>query len=175
MKKLDKKTEQFLLSKTQFNVEEIQDWFTTFSQECPNGLLLRDKVDELFKEMNIGGQDLDQFLQDVFKLFDRECVGGLTFVQFMLASDLMGRRPVEARIRWNFHLFDSDGSGSIDSGEIIDLLLALMTSTGRKTSRFDVIQKSDELFGGLKQTEFSQVTDLGLGLFLFFLFVCSSF
>ena len=23
-----------------------------------------------------------------------------------------GRRPVEARIRWNFHLFDSDGSGT---------------------------------------------------------------
>lgn len=83
---LDLKDEdiEFLTSNTPYTATEIKDWYKSFQKECPNGKLNQKKFIDIYKLFFHHGNP-EKFCAHVFRTFDEDGSGSITFKEFLLA------------------------------------------------------------------------------------------
>ena len=85
---------QDLARRTYFDVEELKQWYTAFSRDCPTGRLTKDQFIELYKNF-YETVDASKFAEHVFRTFDinhDNTIGMLCLVNLSLKNSFSNRR-----------------------------------------------------------------------------------
>ena len=113
-------------------------------EDCPDGRMDRDKMQKMFKSVipdvrenfkkiilqnvcKLKGDAGDQFLEQLFRIFDKDSDGSIDFKEFMIATDMTSSGDPEEKLRWAFRMYDKDGSGEIDVDEMVDIFSLMYT------------------------------------------------
>merc|ERR1719327_1880082 len=124
-------------------------------EDCPDGRMDREKMKQMFNsivpkddpnEANPGAS-AEQFLDQLFRIFDKDGDGSIDFKEFMIATDMCSASDPESKLRWAFNIYDKDGSGDIELSEMIDIFVLIYTMQGG--SEEDAQIQAEEVFSAL--------------------------
>lgn len=136
-----------------------------FKQECPAGIVNEETFKDIFAQFFPQG-DASTYAHYVFKLFDQDHDGSISFEEFVLGLSVVARGTIEEKLLWAFSLYDVNGDGRITMDEMIDVVTAVydllgrhvVPSVGERTAREHaetVFQKMDvDQDGGISVDEF---------------------
>ena len=68
----------------------------------------------------------------VFKAFDVNCNGAISFRDHIVTLSTLLRGSVYERLKWTFKLYDLNGDGCISRGELAEVVQAVHELMGRK-------------------------------------------
>eukprot|EP00116_Pleurobrachia_bachei_P013065 sb/3473327/ len=95
---------------TYFDKKELQKWFREFMKDCPSGTLSKDDFVRIYQQFFPHG-DPSQFASHVFKKFDSNANGCITFKEFIMALSVTSKGTLDEKLDWAFSLYDLDGDG----------------------------------------------------------------
>ncbi|KAM4796988.1 guanylyl cyclase-activating protein 1 [Rhinophrynus dorsalis] len=103
---------------------EIHRWYKKFMTECPSGQLTQYEFKQFFglKELSPAS---NEYIQQMFDTFDFNKDGYMDFMEYVAALSLVLKGKVEQKLRWYFKLYDVDGNGCIDRGELLNIIKAI--------------------------------------------------
>ena len=114
---------------TRYTEEEIKSWYSSFKNDCPTGVLTKEKFIDVYKLFFPRG-DAENFCNHVFRTFDTDKNGEISFVEFLLAINVtLSGTPLE-KLKYAFKLYDIDGNGIIDQGEMNRIILSIYELIG---------------------------------------------
>ena len=96
-------------------------------EDCPDGRMTREKMQIMFSSIIPEGDAGGQFLEQLFRIFDKDGDGSIDFKEFMIATDMTSCGDPEEKLRWAFRMYDKDGSGEIDIDEMVDIFSLMYT------------------------------------------------
>ncbi|ENN82721.1 hypothetical protein YQE_00911, partial [Dendroctonus ponderosae] len=88
--------------------------------------------------------DATLYAHYVFKTFDVNCNGAITFKDYLITLSTLLRGSVYERLKWTFKLYDINGDGSISRDEILEMVTAIHELVGRKTHQVEEDRKARE-------------------------------
>lgn len=166
--KLPKDDMAFLDQNTKFNRGTINDWYKGFMVDCPDGRMDKNKMREMFNSIlpkddpndSQPSSAGDQFLDQLFRIFDRDGDGTIDFKEFMIATDMSSSGDPEEKLRWAFRMYDKDGSEEIDLEEMVEIFCLMYAiqgypeeeATARAIKIFETLDRNND--GGLTEDEF---------------------
>ena len=119
----------FCKQNTRYTEEEIKSWYISFKKDCPSGVLTKEKFIDVYKLFFPRG-DAENFCNHVFRTFDTDKNGEISFVEFLLAINVtLSGTPLE-KLKYAFKLYDVDGNGIIDQGEMNRIVLSIYELMG---------------------------------------------
>merc|ERR1719270_3362237 len=107
----------YLLENTTFDEYDIREWFREFIKDCPDGVLTKEKAIQIYS--TLGMTSIDDLVNNIFSVFDRDCDGVLSFREFLVATHETASGSPQQKLRWQFRLYDKDGSGSVELKEMV--------------------------------------------------------
>merc|ERR1712079_939138 len=93
-------------------------------KDCPEGILTKEKVIQIFS--TLGMTQIDDLVNNIFSVFDRDGDGVMNFREFLLATHESATGSAQQKLKWQFRLYDRDGSGCIDLKEMIEILVMIL-------------------------------------------------
>ncbi|KAK4471717.1 hypothetical protein MN116_005119 [Schistosoma mekongi] len=121
-----------LLRKTRFSRKELQIMYQGFKQECPAGTLNEDSFKDIYCKFFPQG-DATVYAQLVFRSFDQEHNGTLTFEQYIQCLSCLMHGTQNDKLRWAFRLYDINGDGFVTKSEMLKVVNAIYDLLGRNT------------------------------------------
>ena len=119
----------FCKNNTKYTEEEVKSWYSSFKKDCPSGVLTKEKFIDVYKLFFPRG-DAEKFCNHVFRTFDTDKNGEINFVEFLLAINVtLSGTPLE-KLKYAFKLYDVDGNGIIDQGEMNRIILSIYELIG---------------------------------------------
>merc|ERR1719474_1510324 len=123
----------------------------------------RVKMQKMFASVIPGGEAGDQFLEQLFRIFDKDGDGSIDFKEFMIATDMTSSGDPEEKLRWAFRMYDKDASGEIDQDELVEIFCLMYSMQGyteeeateRAMNIFSSLDKNGD--GSLVEDEFIKV------------------
>merc|ERR1719234_1084193 len=93
-----------LADKTSFSLENVKDFHECFMNDCPDGRMSKEKMKEMFATTvsKSKGNSGDQFVEQLFRVFDKDGDGGIDFKEFIIATDMCSSSDPEEKLRWAF-------------------------------------------------------------------------
>lgn len=70
---------EYLRKNTKYSDEDIRIWFRSFKRDCPNGVLEKKKVSEIYEEKIVPDQDCKYLVDQLFRMIDHDNNGGIDF------------------------------------------------------------------------------------------------
>jgi len=119
----------YLKKNTRYDEQEIKEWYRGFKQDCPDGQLSKEKILEMYT-MILPAGNAKVFVEQIFRIFDKDGNGSIDFKEFMLATDMTASGSPEEKLRWAFKMYDKDGSGSIELKEMTEIIGTLYQMEG---------------------------------------------
>ena len=108
----------FLKKNTKYSEEDIKLWFKNFKKDCPNGILDKKKVCEIYEQKISPNRDSKFIVDQLFRIIDDDNNGGIDFKvgcsepdlcyyishlkEFMLAVNMAVSGTPEEKLRWMF-------------------------------------------------------------------------
>ena len=71
-------------------------------EDCPDGRMNKDKMKIMFNSIIPEGAAGEQFLDQLFRIFDKDGDGSIDFKEFMIATDMTSAGDPEEKLRWAF-------------------------------------------------------------------------
>ncbi|KAG8429385.1 hypothetical protein GDO86_008324 [Hymenochirus boettgeri] len=107
----------------EIDVVDLQDMYKKFVTECPSGALFLHEFKQFFGvSANI---EASQYMESVFKSFDRNKDNTIDFLEYVAALNLALRGKLEHKLRWSFKIYDKDGNGCIDKRELREIIQSI--------------------------------------------------
>ncbi|XP_078738455.1 guanylyl cyclase-activating protein 1 [Lampetra fluviatilis] len=103
---------------------EIHLWYKKFMRECPSGQLTLHEFKQFFGISSVTAEG-NAYIEQMFRTFDMNKDGYIDFMEYVAALSLVLRGKVEQKLRWYFKMYDSDGNGCIDKGELLNIIKAI--------------------------------------------------
>ncbi|XP_047419109.1 guanylyl cyclase-activating protein 3 [Sciurus carolinensis] len=107
-------------------------WYRAFMMEYPSGLQTLHEFKALLGLQGLN-QKANQHVDQVYNTFDTNKDGFIDFVEFIAAVNLVVQGKIEQKLKWYFKLCDSDGNGSIDKKELLNIFVAVQALNGQQT------------------------------------------
>ncbi|XP_078497402.1 guanylyl cyclase-activating protein 1 [Lissotriton helveticus] len=155
-------------SMEELSATEIHQWYKKFMTECPSGQLTQHEFKQFFGLKNLS-PDANEYIEQMFNTFDFNQDGYMDFMEYVAALSLVLKGKVEQKLRWYFKLYDVDGNGCIDRGELLNIIKAIrainrcndeMTAEEFTDMVFDKIDANgdgelslEEFMGGVQKDE----------------------
>jgi hypothetical protein len=79
----------------------IREWHQNYREDCPEGLLDKDTIIKIYDEILPCGNS-KEFVDQIFRIFDKDGDGYIDFKEFMLATDMTASGSPEEKLRWAF-------------------------------------------------------------------------
>lgn len=92
----------------------------------------------------------------VFKAFDVNCNGAITFRDLLVTLSTLLRGSVYERLRWTFKLYDLNGDGCISRGELGEVISAVHELMGRNHHELDDKKARDQVDRVFKKLDLNQ-------------------
>lgn len=156
-KVLPKEDLEWLSTNTNFPQDHIVEWHKGFMSDCPDGKMDRAKMKEMFSSLAPAdsegmsdfseGDAADLFLDQMFRIFDKDGDGTIDFKEFMIATDMTSSGDPEEKLRWAFRMYDKDSSGYIDLDEMIEIFVLMYNLQG--FTEEDAVQRAHSIFESL--------------------------
>ncbi|KAG2468352.1 GUC1A protein, partial [Polypterus senegalus] len=108
---------------------EIHQWYKKFMTECPSGQLTLYEFKQFFGLKNLSPA-ATAYVEQMFETFDMNKDGYIDFMEYVAALSLVLKGKVEQKLRWYFKLYDIDGNGCIDRGELLNIIKAIRAING---------------------------------------------
>ncbi|EEB18431.1 Kv channel-interacting protein, putative [Pediculus humanus corporis] len=130
-----------LCKQTKFSRHEIRVMYRGFKQECPEGVVLEEAFKDVYQKFFPHGNS-SSYAHYVFKAFDVNCNGAITFRDMLVTLSTLLRGSVYEKLRWTFKLYDINGDGCITRSELGEIILAIHELMGRRPHQIDDDRKA---------------------------------
>ncbi|XP_054158042.1 frequenin-1-like isoform X2 [Oppia nitens] len=117
-------------------------------QDCPNGRLTEQAFYKIYQQFFPKGNP-KKFASFVFRVFDEDKDGMITFEEFIKALSTTTRGTLEEKLLWTFKLYDLDNDGYITRDEmnsIIDAIYQMLGPNIVDTNDDDPVKRVDMIF-----------------------------
>uniref|UniRef100_A0A0B6ZIC7 EF-hand domain-containing protein n=1 Tax=Arion vulgaris TaxID=1028688 RepID=A0A0B6ZIC7_9EUPU len=114
---------------TYFDRKELQQWFKDFMRDCPEGKLQMEEFQGIYQQFFPQGNP-DKFASYVFKAFDYNQDGFISFREFIRALSITSRGSLDEKLAWAFSLYDLDNDGLITKNEMVEIVDAIYSMVG---------------------------------------------
>ena len=98
---LSKQDLSFLCQNTRYDEDTIQEWYSGFMTDCPEGKLSKNAFLKIYSKCFPTG-NAEEFCEHVFRTFDSDRNGFIDFNEFMLAIDVTSSGSPEEKLNWAF-------------------------------------------------------------------------
>ncbi|CAF0707236.1 unnamed protein product [Brachionus calyciflorus] len=147
---------QSILENTDYTREQITQLYDNFIKLYPSGFLFKDQFCKLYKDLYPNKQS-DKYLEQIFKIFDSDKNGIVTFGEFVITVFLQGRKEPEEKLRLVFRMYDHNRNGFVDKKEIEAILKSIAENCEEITYEELMDWDKDES-GMLNEDEFIKFT-----------------
>ncbi|XP_025111768.1 LOW QUALITY PROTEIN: neuronal calcium sensor 1-like [Pomacea canaliculata] len=114
---------------TYFDKKELQQWFKDFMKDCPSGYLKKEEFQNIYQQFFPHGNP-SKFAVYVFKAFDTNKDGFISFKEFIQALSITSRGTLDEKLDWAFSLYDLDNDGFITKQEMVEIVDAIYSMVG---------------------------------------------
>lgn len=128
--KLNQEEIRELQKATYFDKKELQKWYKDFMKDCPSGQLRQDEFERIYQQFFPFG-DPSKFAAFVFKVFDKNDDGSISFTEFITALSITSRGSLDEKLEWAFSLYDLDKDGYITRDEMLHIVEAIYRMVGK--------------------------------------------
>ncbi|CAL8319209.1 unnamed protein product [Merluccius merluccius] len=104
----------------EIDVAELQEWYKKFVVECPSGTLFMHEFKNFFGVTD--NKEASDYIENMFRAFDKNGDNTIDFLEYVAALNLVLRGKLEHKLKWTFKMYDKDGSGCIDKGELLEIV-----------------------------------------------------
>ncbi|NWX40445.1 GUC1A protein, partial [Steatornis caripensis] len=108
----------------ELSTTECHQWYKKFMTECPSGQLTLYEFKQFFGLKNLS-LAANKYVEQMFETFDFNKDGYIDFMEYVAALSLVLKGKVDQKLRWYFKLYDVDGNGCIDRGELLNIIKAI--------------------------------------------------
>merc|ERR1712150_152822 len=111
-----------LATKCNMKKEDVEEAYDDFYLKYKEGFIEREEYIQSMKNTMMA--------ESLFRVFDEDKSGTLSFEEYLQATQVGDLDTVEDKLSWIFTAFDADGGGSIDNDEIYDICEGLFRLAG---------------------------------------------
>ena len=142
---LDQNDLKALEKESHFTQAELEDWYKTFLNSYPGGIVTRDEFKDVYK-LTFPDNDVDAFSDYIFQAFDNNRDGVLNYKEFIVGLSLTTKCDLDEKLHWAFNFYDEDQSGFISRNELYDVFNAFdkISTDVKKTVTLD--ERVDAVF-----------------------------
>uniref|UniRef100_A0A3B3TSQ6 Guanylyl cyclase-activating protein 2-like n=1 Tax=Poecilia latipinna TaxID=48699 RepID=A0A3B3TSQ6_9TELE len=108
----------FATTDTEVTLQNIQELYRKFTDECPSGNLHLHEFKKIFGVSSKSSEEEVAFIELVFKSFDTNKDGKLDFMDYVAAVNLVLRGKLIDKLKWSFKIYDNDGNGCLTNHEV---------------------------------------------------------
>ena len=119
-----------LKAETHFDKRELEKWYRDFMKDCPSGLLDAVEFGRIYQQFFPFG-DPSKFASHVFKVFDRDSDGCISFTEFITTLSTTSRGSLNDKLEWAFKLYDIDRDGYITREEMLLIVESIYEMVGK--------------------------------------------
>ena len=105
--------------------QDIKDVFKEFIKSSSNGQMTKEQFLTLYKNFFPGEMDSMEFSDQVFRTFDTNNDGFISFREFLFAISVLSIGTPEEKLSMIFHMYDVDGDGIIAKVELIMIVQSI--------------------------------------------------
>lgn len=128
---LTSKDLKFFTNNTGFTEEQVSTIFNEFNQNNPDGTLDRNEFIKLYTLLRPESADrLDEISAQIFRAFDSDNNGFLTFNEFLIGYALTSRGDMRTKLEYAFELYDCDNNGLLNKSEVGQIITAMLDLYG---------------------------------------------
>ena len=120
-----------LIDSTNFKKQELKRWYAKFKKDYPDGQLNIIQFKEMYNTI-YNSSNVDQLAEHIFRTFDVNCDGHISFQELMSSLSITTRGSVREKLEWAFNIYDIDGSGSITIDEINSIVRCMQKVTNSR-------------------------------------------
>lgn len=119
-----------LANETSFNKGELRHLYRGFKAECPSGVLTEECFHYVYTSFFPGrdeayNDNICSFTHYIYSLLDRNCVGYITFEDFVKNLEVLIHGSDDQKYNWIFDLYDLNGDGYITKEEMEDVVYSI--------------------------------------------------
>ena len=107
----------------------MKECYKSFRKDCPNGALTQDKMTDIYKKLFPRGK-AENFCRHAFRAFDADKNGSIDFKEFLYAIHIASAGTPQEQLQFAFKMYDVDGDGRINEGEMSRILSAIYELLG---------------------------------------------
>lgn len=136
---------KFLTQQTGLDRVIIKTMFDKFMNNNPDGQLDRKEFVRLYSEIRPEAPEyLDEISEFVFRVFDVDKSGSISFHEFLVAYALTSRGDLNRKLEYAFILYDTDNNGYLDRNELRTVLTGMLDLLGAEKKNYNVQKLAEE-------------------------------
>ncbi|KAM8713033.1 hypothetical protein ACLKA7_013362 [Drosophila subpalustris] len=104
------------------------------------------------------------YFQELFDLINKDGDGSITFKEIELAIEALGGKPTESQVQEMVNEADTDGNGTLEMEEFVNVLLGKMNSVDNQEELREAFYVFDKDRNGFISSAELKTVYIGLGL-----------
>lgn len=150
---------QYLTSQTGLSKSEIKEIFDLFMRNNPNAQLDKNEFIKLYSSLRPENpENLDEISAFIFRAFDTDHNGYITFNEFMLGFALTSRGDIKKKLEYAFMLYDADQNGYLDNNEIKEVIIGMLDLLGADKNTHNPQELANEVMRQLDSSNDGKVS-----------------